>query len=184
MLTVTATFDLIILYFVAANVIALLAYVLVLKYRVRAKTRDIGAITKAIVDYFRENGAEVGVECINRAGSRRFVALISSKPLKRFRHSSIVELVVAAHVRKVCGLELEKVYWCFPIERHDQAQSESAASNAPAMAKGDDYFAEGPSSLAKVPSYRVNELSLDRYEALVQKQDSKPKAELDFASGN
>ena len=184
MLTVTATFDLTILYFVAANVIALLAYVLVLKHRTRKKVREIGVITKAIADYFRENGAEVGVECIGRPFGRRFVALISSKPLKRFRHSSVVEIVLVDHVRKVCGLELEKVYWCFPIKRREEAQSDAPMSNAPAMAKGDDYFAEGPSSLAKVPSYRVKELSLDKYEALVEAQRSIPKAGVEYASGD
>ena len=59
MLTVTATFDLTILYFVAANVLFLLSYALFVKHRARAVQRNLTLLSTTIVDYFRENGAEV-----------------------------------------------------------------------------------------------------------------------------
>jgi hypothetical protein len=185
MLTVTATFDLTILYFVAINVIAILAYVLVVKHRARVIKRNVSIVAASITGYFRENGAEVGVECISRAGGRRFVALIRSKPSKRFRHSNIVEIVLATHVRKACGLELEKVYWCFPIKgKEETVRRDAVASDTPATVSGeDDYVEEGQANLAMVPGYGVDELSLEKYEEFVRKPRAAPKTALEFASG-
>jgi hypothetical protein len=182
MLTVTATFDLAILYFVAANLIIILSYVLVLKHRARAIPRNLTVISKVVVDYFRENGNEVSVECICRADGRKFAALISSKPSKRFRNSHLIEIVLATHVRKVCGLELEKVYWCFPIKTEpDAAQRDTASGDAPATVKGNDkYFDEEMPNTAKLPGYRVKELSRKKYDELACKQS----ATLGFASSD
>jgi hypothetical protein len=184
MFTVTATFDLTILYFVAANAICILSYVLVLKHRARVIQRNRTHISKIIVDYFRDDGSDVGVECIGRAGGRQFVALITSKPSKRFRDSNIVEIVLATHVRKVCGLELEKVFWCFPIKiKQEAAQRDVAPGGAPATTKGnDDYFDEGESTITKPPGYRVRELTRAKFDELVNKQKARSSADLGFAS--
>ena len=63
MFTVTATFDVTILYFVAVNVIAVLSYILIIRHRQRALQRNLTVLTNAITDYFRVSGAEVAVEC-------------------------------------------------------------------------------------------------------------------------
>ncbi len=190
MLTVTALFDLAILYFVAANVLFLLSYVLVVKHKARVIRRNGALVSTTIVDYFRETGTEVGVEAISKASGRRFVALVSSKPSKRFLNSHIVEMVLIAQVRKVCGLDLEKVYWCFPVkERQDFAQRDQARADELATAKADDYFDKRTSMLAKPPGYKVNEVSHERFEALVNRQKptpdaALPAAELGFAAGD
>jgi hypothetical protein len=173
MFTVTATFDVTLLYFVAANIVFILAYVLLLKHKGRWIKRNSAYISKTIVDYFRENGNEVGVECISRAGGRRFVALISSKPSKRFRNSHIVELGLTAHVRKVCGLDLEKVYWCFPVKtKQDLVQADAAADGVTvsASAKVDTYFDDETTLQRKLPGYRVKEVPLERFDELVTRQ--------------
>jgi len=176
MLIVTATFDLTILYFVAANVIAILGYVLIILHRKRALRRNATVVANAITDYFRDSGAEVAVECIGRPGARHFVALISSKPTKRFRHSNIVEIVLATHVRKTCGLELEKVYWCFPIktkQETSQRDAATASSDMPAtVGRYDEYVEEGLENLEQLPSYGVKVLSLDEYKKFANKQQA------------
>ena len=184
MLSVTATFDRTILYFVAANGILMLSYVLAAKYRARLIQRKLTLLSKTIVDYFRENGSEVGVECLARAGGRRFAALVTSKPSKRFRNSYVVEIVLSAHVRDVCGLELEKVYWCFPARtKQNAAQRDVVIGDAPQTVNGnDEYFDEDVVDLAKPPRYSVNEVSPEKYEELVNKQRSSPHADLKLAS--
>ena len=173
MFTVTATFDVTLLYFVAANLVSILAYVLFLKHGARSINRNAALISRTIVGYFRENGNEVGVECIGRDHGRRFVALISSKPSRRFRNSHIVELGLTAYVRKVCGLDLEKVYWCFPIKtKQDLAQADGAADGVTVTAnvKGDSYFDDETTSQRKLPGYRVKEVSLAKFDELVTRQ--------------
>jgi hypothetical protein len=178
MFTVTATFDVTMLYFVAANVLCMLAYVLLLKYRARSVIRHTELISKTIVDYFRENGNEVGVECISRARGRRFVALISSKPSKRFRNSHIVELGLAAHVRRVRGLELEKVYWCFPVKtKQDLVQADATSVDAAAIEKSDRYFDDESTLQRRLPGYRVKELPLEQFDELVTRQRMAASAE-------
>jgi hypothetical protein len=115
MTTITISFDLVVLYLVAANVIAILSYVLVLKQRAQRAQQDITRISAAILDYFRHSEVEINVECISRLGGKRFIAIIDSPPLKRFRYSHIVETALCSHIEKSCGVILEKVYWRFPI---------------------------------------------------------------------
>jgi len=176
MLIVTATFDLTILYFVAANVIAILGYVLIILHRKRALHRNVTVVANVITDYFRDSGAEVAVECIGRPGGRHFVALISSKPTKRFRHSNIVQIVLATHVRKTCGLELEKVYWCFPIktkQETSQRDTATASSDMPAtVGRYDEYVEEGQANLDQLPGYGVKVLSLDEYKKFANNQQA------------
>lgn len=171
MLTVTATFDLTLLYFVAANVLCLLGYVLVIKHRERALQCRKSLLAKIVVDYFRESGSVVGAECMARSKGRKFVVLISTRPNRRFRNSHLVELALATHVRMVCGLDLEKVYWCFPVkEKQDAIQREVAPEGSTLTMKGDEYFDEELSTHSKPPGYRVRELSRERFNALASKQ--------------
>lgn len=183
MFTVTATFDLTILYFVAVNVVCMLSYVLVLKHRTRVIKRNSMLVSTTIVDYFRENGNDVSVECIGRAGGQRFVALVSSKPSRRFRNSHIIELAVASYVRKLRGLDLEKIYWCFPVKtKDDAAQRDVAPGNAPATVKDDAYFDEKLGPPTKPPGYRVKELSREKFDELVTSQRSSLNTGVELAA--
>jgi hypothetical protein len=171
MVTIAATFDLTLLYFVAANVLCLLGYVLVIKHRERAILRKKTLVAKVVVDYFRDGGSVVGAECMARNKGRRFVVLISTRPNRRFRNSHVVEFALTTHVRKTCGLDLEKVYWCFPVkEKPDAAQREAAPEGSTLAMKGDEYFDEESFTHSKPPGYRVRELSRERFEALATKQ--------------
>lgn len=170
MVTFTATFDLTMAYLVAANLIAILVYVLILKHRTRRVQHALSDLTAVIMRYFRENGGDVKVECTSRPGGRSYTALISSGPMKRFRHSHVVEVILRDHVRKTCGLELEKVYWCFQIKpRTDASEPEAVGADAPAIGDAtDEYREEGLARLADLPGYQVTEGSLEKYREVVE----------------
>ena len=73
-------------------------------------------VAEAIREYFLHSGVEVKVSCTRLADSPRYTALIESEPMKRFRLSHIIESTLAEHVRRTCQLELEKIYWRFPVK--------------------------------------------------------------------
>jgi hypothetical protein len=155
--------------------------VLVLKHRARVIKRNSKLISTTIVDYFRENGNEVGVECIGRPGGRTFVVLVSSKPSKRFRNSHLVELALTTHVRKVRGLDLERVYWCFPVKtKQDAAQRDATLADAPATVNGHEYFDEESVPRLKPPGYRVKELTREKFDEFVTRQRSIGNAEVEL----
>ena len=185
MFTVTATFDLTLLYFVAANVVFILGYVLVMKHRSRAMGRNATLAANTVVDYFRETGSVVSAECLPRDKGRRFIALIRTRPSQRFRNSHIIELALIAHVRKVRGLDLEKVYWCFPVKsKQDAVQPQAASEGSTMTMKGDEYFDEELSTTTKPPGYRVRELARARFDAHIRKHTPMPEAEFAIAAQN
>lgn len=128
MTTISISFDLVVLYLVAANVVAILAYVLYIKEKSRRVEQNISRIKTTIIDYFQHGDVNISVECISRLGGKRFVANIESRPLKRFRYSHIVEINLCNHIEQTCGLILEKVYWRFPVSL--SADSAIATENA------------------------------------------------------
>lgn len=167
MLLITVSFDLRILYFVAANIIAILVYVLVIKHRARREKRNIAAISKAVVEYFRKNGVEVSVGCIKLLDNKRFTAFIESEPMKRFRLSHLVEITLRDYVQKACGLELDKVYWRFPIKAAtpEVSVSEGTLCEANQLVKDDDeYISEGLLHHENLLKYEVTETSWEKFE--------------------
>ncbi len=164
MMTVTLTADLTILYFVAANIVGILAYVLILKHRMRTQTRRQAMLAAQIVDYFRHSGAEVRVTCIPGPDGRRFIATIDSEPLKRFRYSHIVEMSLCNHVFKTCGIEIDRVYWRFPVKASVQAPEASASE--------DSYINDRLLRLKSEAEYQVSPASWEQFEAAVHEEDS------------
>ena len=161
-MTVTFTFDLMLLYLVAINVIAILAYVLFVKERNRRLRKRTAQLTAFIADYFRQSGVGVIVECLPRRNSKRYVAIIDSEPQKRFRYSHIVEISLHNHVAKALGIELERVYWRFPIMARQLSGTEETI--APIETK-DDYLSEGLSQIKGHPGYAISEGSWEQFSA-------------------
>jgi hypothetical protein len=114
-MTATITFDLSLLYFVAANSIALLAYILIIKHRARRQQDDRARLSPCIREYFREKGLYVSVNCVNVDGSEYFTAFIDSEPMRRFRFSHLIEMALRNYVDSTCKLKLDKVCWRFMI---------------------------------------------------------------------
>jgi hypothetical protein len=174
-MTLTLTFDLALLYLVAANVIAILVYVLLLKQRARRLARNITAITTLISDYFRADGVEVGVNCVTNPGGKGFIAFIESEPMKRFRYSHVIEASLRSHVKRMCGEELERIFWRFPIPRKDHAAEEAAGEKEGTDTRQDEYFREGLEYLKKRGVYDIREGSWEEFENTVMKTRAKPK---------
>lgn len=161
-MTVTMTFDLTLLYLVAINVAAILGYTLYVKERARRLDRETKKLTAFVADYFRHSGVAVIVECLPRAGRKRYVAIIDSEPQKRFRYSHIVEISLHNHVEEVLGIELERVYWRFPIQAK---QLTEGAVPADAAVPKDDYLSEGLNQLKDHPGYAIGEGSWEQFDA-------------------
>ena len=116
MITATVTFELTIMYFVAANVIAIIGFALHLKYQARRHQRHTRLITKVIFEYLRATAGKITVRCISPDSNKNFIAFIESEPMKQVRMSQLVEATLRDHVRATCGLELDRVYWRFIVK--------------------------------------------------------------------
>jgi hypothetical protein len=115
MLTMTVTFNLTIIYFVAINVAAILAYVLWVKHRARKEKRDGTRMANEIYEFFEVSGAQVGVSCVRLPGRNSFSAFIEAEPLKQFRLSNLVEIALRKHLMETRGMKVGKIFWRFPI---------------------------------------------------------------------
>lgn len=175
-MTVTLSFDLTLLYIVAANVVAILAYVLVLKHRARRLEHSIKAVSAVIVDYFRADGIEVRVDCVPGPGGKGFIAFIESEPMKRFRYSHIVEASLRIHVQRACKEELDRIFWRFPIQGKGRAAEAGAREMEIPDDKHDEYIREGLDALRKKGAYDIREGSWEEFENTVIKSDAGQKS--------
>jgi type II secretory pathway pseudopilin PulG len=170
----------------AALLIGIIAYATKVKNKARQTQRDIAAIRAVILDYFRRSGVEVTVDAAPLDNSGMYTAVVESEPMKRFRLSHIIEVTLREHVRRSCSLELDKVYWRFPIKEAAQAaqsvivpHAEGSAANggnngnAGATPGGedkkleevsDDYINEGLENYRNIPKPEVTELSWETFE--------------------
>lgn len=166
-----------------AIVIGVLAYAASAKAKARRAKRDITAIRATIIDYFRRSGVEVSCDCTRFAGKDSFTAVVESEPMKRFRLSHIIEMTLREHVRKNCGLDLEKIYWRFPVK--EALQQAAAPGQAEARERderdpvtegrkvedttSDDYINEGLENYRHIPKPEVTELPWETFEQMANK---------------
>ena len=147
-----------------------------MKHRARVAARRQATLAAAIVEYFRHSGAEVRAECLGRPGGKRFIAIVDSEPLKRFRYSHIVEVSLSNHVYKACGIELERVYWRFPVRMPAQtpvAEGEVAAPVPPTEQNEDDYINDRLLRLKTEAEYKVSPASWEQFEEAVHIESDK-----------
>jgi hypothetical protein len=127
----TVSIELLLIGFLVANLLIGLVYVKLGRNKANRTARESAMISEAIRDYFRRSGVDVSVGCTSLEGERHYTAFIESEPMKRFRLSHIIEATLSEHVLKTCKLELEKIYWRFPIKEGalQRAEPEAAARN-------------------------------------------------------
>ncbi|HEY4542525.1 MAG TPA: hypothetical protein VIG66_09170, partial [Noviherbaspirillum sp.] len=126
----TLNADAITLILLAVLAIALLALIGILlagKSRDARHRRATSAIRNTIVEYFRRSGVTVSADCV-LTESGRYTALVESEPMKRFRLSHIIEMTLREHIRKASGVELDKIYWRFPVKEAVQAAAAPSAA--------------------------------------------------------
>lgn len=159
----------------AALIIGILAYASSAKLKARHAARDAAAIRNTIIDYFRRSGVEVSADATSFS-SGLYTAVVESEPMKRFRLSHIIEMTLREHVRKNCGLELDKIYWRFPIKEATQAvsvprEADGKAPESGAEAKhpeesSDEYINEGLENYRHIPKPEVTELPWETFEQM------------------
>jgi hypothetical protein len=153
--------------FLALNVVGIVAYAMAVKMKARREKRGIQVIRSAILDYFRRSGVEVSVAC-TQVGGDRYIAMVESEPMKRFRLSHIIEMTLREHVRKSCNLELDKIYWRFPVK-----QAEQNAEQVKVDQNSDEYINEGLEHYRHIPKPEVEEVDWEHFEQELKK-DAKP----------
>ncbi|HEY0848010.1 MAG TPA: hypothetical protein VGE12_21775 [Noviherbaspirillum sp.] len=169
---------------IVALIIGILAYAVAAQRKASRVKRDVAAIRHTIIDYFRRSGVEVSADCTS-FDNGLYTAVVESEPMKRFRLSHIIEMTLREHVRKNCGLELDKIYWRFPIKEATQAVTvprepdDRAAANEPEEKKieesPDDYINEGLENYRHIPKPEVTELPWETFEQMAtmgQKKDA------------
>jgi hypothetical protein len=147
---------------VAADIVIMLSYVLYLFHKKRELEKATQHITDFITDYFTHTGAEVRVSCYQLPGIKRFVTLIESQPLKRFRYSNVLENNLIAHIFQKTGNTVEKIYWRFPVVMHRESMIDEAK---PEVEGEDAYFLDVQSANAGAPTYKVSEASWDEFKS-------------------
>jgi hypothetical protein len=150
-MTVNVTFNVPLLMFVLAILAALLVYGGVMRYRHRRIRRREAELARLITEYFRQHELEVSTRCFNVLDGRRFVAVVESPPIKRFRYSHIIESSLIQHLEKTADAIVDKIYWRFPLAWQSVAE--------------DPYFADSRSSLLEPEeAYRVEDASWESYQ--------------------
>ncbi|NEX63186.1 hypothetical protein [Noviherbaspirillum galbum] len=149
----------------ALTVAGIIAFAVAVKLRAGREKQNIQAIRSTILDYFRRSGVEVAVTC-TRLGGEHYVAMVESEPMKRFRLSHIIEMTLREHVRKSSGLELDKIFWRFPVK---QASGGQDATQAKVDQNSDDYINEGLEHYRHIPKPDVEELSWEHFEQELKK---------------
>lgn len=172
-------FTLTLLGLLAAVVLGIIAYAVSVKLAARRKQREIVLIRATIIDYFRRSGVTVSADCFD--GNGIYTAVVESEPMKRFRLSHIIEMTIREHVRKASGLELDKVYWRFPIKEATQAVAMPGATGDEVAEtrvgdgkdegvatrpddSSDEYINEGLENYRHIPKPEVTELSWETFE--------------------
>lgn len=146
---------------VLAALLATMVCMAIMRLKAKRKLQQITLLNAAIRDYFRHSGVEVSVDSIQRGPDNRFTAFVESEPMKRFRLSHIIEMTLRAHIAKTCNLELDKIYWRFPIR---EATAASTGIDKPAEKSGDDYINEGLVNYRDLPKADVSEIPWERFE--------------------
>ena len=173
-MTVSITFNLALLNFVALVIIGILTYVLVIKYRKRVQEQTMALVRKQILAFFGAAGMQVEVTCFTSDMSRKFTVCIDSQPVKKFKFSNLVEMVLIRYIARTIGVAIERVYWRFslPTEKEGEMLSPIDTAATEGMEFQDNY--EQAASLEE--AYRVAETSWDRFEQALHEKEAEREA--------
>lgn len=162
----------------AVGFLVALLYVGRLKYKASQSKRKLAQVSVVLIDYFRKTGVEVSVSCVSLQDNNRFTAFVESEPMKQFRLSHIIELALREHVQKTCSLELDKIYWRFPIKvaaREPSATPGAAPSVSKKIEGADDYINEGLVNYKDLPKFEVTEIPWEKFEEASTQEPNKPE---------
>ena len=156
-----------------AAVLAMLIYLVNDKRRAARSRKRLDQVSAVLVDYFRKTGVGVSVGCVNLQGDR-FTAFVESEPMKQFRLSHIIEIALRDHVKKTCGLELDKIYWRFPIKVAPAATGNTEPGKR--IKDADDYINEGLVHYKDLPKPEATEIPWESFEEAAVQEAKKAEA--------
>lgn len=148
------------------------AYAHAAQRRRRRAAADAHRVAQAVTEYFARSDARVGAQCHPVHG--RFLVLVESEPLKRFRYSHIVEVSLINHVEKTLGLHVDRVFWRFPLPIGTSSPQDTA--DIKPSRREDEYVAEGIREAKTDPDYHVAEDSWDQFEKARRNEPAAPPA--------
>jgi len=155
---------------IAAGILVVLIGLAWSKHKASSNKRKLARVSKAMIEYFRKTGVEVSVGCVSLHGNNRLTAFVESEPMKQFRLSHIIEIALSEHVQKTCGLELDKVYWRFPIKvaTHETAPAPGSQVVTKKIEGADDYINEGLVNYKDLPKFEATEIPWEKFEEVTQ----------------
>jgi len=161
----------------AIGLLAMLLYVGRLQMRASRYKRKVALVSNVLIEYFRKTGVEVSVGCVSLHENNRFTAFVESEPMKQFRLSHIIEIALRDYVQKACALELDKIYWRFPIKvaaRNASAAGVAAGENKK-IEGADDYINEGLVHYKDLPKFEATEIPWEKFEEASTQELKKPE---------
>lgn len=162
MITLTISLNSMSFYLVIIDVLAILFYTLYIFHKKRILEKNVNAITQFVQDYFMSSGTEVEVKCFQVPGHKRFITLIQSEPMKRFRYSNVLESSLIGHIHRMTGNTVEKIYWRFPI--HNAINLMDTDENRDTDSASDDSYLTDPYLKEKqLQEYKVSEATWDEF---------------------
>lgn len=177
-MTVSITFNLTVLLMVTVNVLGIFVYVGLLKLRAHRLEQAKERILAVVADTFSIMSVAVSSEAIVLP-SGHFVIIADTEPLKRFRHSHIVEIVLIEKIKKATGKTVDRVYWRFPLPAHEDAVVDAPEniSTMPPTPKIDAYLAQGLKRLRAPDGLEVHEDTWAHFqEAVHEREEAKSAA--------
>ena len=150
-------------------------YVGMLKLRAHRLDQVKERIVGVVAAYFAKTGVAVKSEAIALPTLDHFILIVDTEPIKRFRYSHIVEMVLIEKVKEATRKTVNSVYWRFPLPIHDEeivmatASNTSSGSHAPRML--DAYLAHGVGLLRAPEGIDVHEDSWAHFQEVVHERE-------------
>lgn len=168
---VSVAFDLTLLNFAAMVVVALLVYVLILKYRRHKRNRNMALARSQILAFFGTAGLQVEVTCFPSDNNQKFTVCIDSQPVRKFKFSNLVETVLIRYLSRTTNIPVERIYWRFSMPTENESEMLSPIDSMAAEGIGfKDNFEDG-APLAD--AYRVAETSWEQFERALLLEEAK-----------
>lgn len=172
-MTITINFNLTILLLVGVNVLGILVYIGMLNLRAHRLEKARKRIVEEVAAYFARTGVAAKAEAIELPAVGHFIIIADTEPLKRFRHSHIVEMMLIGQIKNATGHAVDKVFWRFPLPAREGAAVDvpiNTMANLSAQ-EIDPYLEQGLMRLNLPEGLEVHEDSWAHFEEAVHERE-------------
>lgn len=180
---VTINFDLPMLLIFGVNLLGILVYIGILKLRAHRLVRIRERIVEEVSAYFAKIGVTAKAEAIELPAGGGFTIFADTEPLKRFRHSHIVEMMLIGQVKNATGHTVDKVYWRFPLPAREGAAVEAPDNITISKPEMDEYLEQGLARLSSPDGLEVKEDSWENFQVTVHAREESHGAAGELESG-